>query len=140
MKKTHIKLCCFVFTLLVAGICGCAGGSRGKLDRIQTPTENELRQSWEDYTVYYRKGLALVYKIKNDQKIIFDQRWTEITTSEMMEKSGIRDSTWVKKMLGLNDAMFGYLVHRHADHANVKIIDENTIKLYYHYVRTSGGP
>jgi hypothetical protein len=36
--------------------------------------------------------------------------------------------------------MYGYLVHRSADRANVAIIDENTVRLYYHYIRTSGGP
>ena len=35
--------------------------------------------------------------------------------------------------------MFGYLVQRTADIASVDIIDGNAVKLYYHYVRTSGG-
>lgn len=140
MKKRNLTCCYLILILLVAGLCGCAGGSRGRLIRIETPTEDELRQNWEEYTVYYRNRLALVYKFTNDQKIIFDQRWTEITTADMMGKSKIWDPTWVKKILGQNDEMFGYLVHRYADRTNVKIIDENTIELYYHYVRTEGGP
>ena len=57
-----------------------------------------------------------------------------------MDKSKIMDSTWVKKILGQNDEMFGYLVHRYADTANVKIIDQNTVELFYHYFRNEGGP
>jgi len=56
----------------------------------------------------------------------------------MMAESDIMDSTWLKEIIGNNDEKFGYLVNRSADHANVKIIDENTVQLYYHYVATSG--
>ena len=55
-----------------------------------------------------------------------------------MAKSEIKGSTWVKQIIGHNDEIFGYLVHLSTDLANVKIIDENTVQLYYHYVRTSG--
>ena len=140
MKKSSTRYCCLVFALIMASLSGCAGGSRGKLVRITAPSESELRQSWQDYTVYYRSSIALVYKIKNDKKIIGDKRWVEVTSADMMDKSTIRDTTWVKKILGQNDEMFGYLVHRSADRANIKIIDENTVELFYHYVRTSGGP
>ncbi|WP_297766490.1 hypothetical protein [uncultured Muriicola sp.] len=48
------------------------------------------------------------------------------------------DSTWVKEIIGNNGEMLGYLVHRYEDLANVKIIDENTVQLYYHHVVTTG--
>ena len=58
----------------------------------------------------------------------------------MMTKSKILDPTWVREIGGNNDERLGYLVHRYADVANVKIIDQNTVQLYYTYIRTSGGP
>jgi hypothetical protein len=140
MKKSSVKYCCLVFALIIASLSGCAGGSRGKLARITAPGESELRQTWQDYTVYYRRNLALIYKLTDDKTILRDERWVSVTSAEMMDKSTIRDTTWVKKILGQNDEMFGYLVHRYADRANVKIIDENTVELFYHYVQTSGGP
>ncbi len=79
----------------------------------------------------------MVYKLKDDQRIILDDRWVPVTTNEMVAGSKIRDTVWVKQILGQNDEMYGYLVHRSADNANVKIIDANTVQLYYHYVRTS---
>jgi len=63
-----------------------------------------------------------------------------VTTESMMTKSRISDLTRVKKILGQNNEMYGYLVHRSADQVNVAIIDGNTVRLYYHYIRTSGGP
>ena len=57
-----------------------------------------------------------------------------------MAKSKILDSTWVKEILGQNDELYGYLVHRYRDMAYVGILDENTVELSYTYVRTSGGP
>ena len=140
MKKSSTRYCCLAFALIIASLSGCAGGSRGKLVRITAPSESELRQSWQVYSVYYRHDLALIYKLTDDKTILRDERWVEVTSAEMMDKSTIRDTTWVKKILGQNDEMFGYLVHRYADRANIKIIDENTVELFYHYVQTSGGP
>jgi hypothetical protein len=136
-KRIHISLSIF-FVLIGIGIIGCTGGTRANLPRVQNPTESELKDNWENYTTYYRPRIAFIYKLKNNRKIILDDKWIEVSTSEMMAKSPIYDLTWIRKILGQNDEIYGYLVHRTADRANVKIIDENTVQLYYHYVRTSG--
>jgi len=128
------------FVLILLSIFGCAGGPRGQLPRVESPTESELKQDWKNYSVYFRPNIAFVYKLKDDRKIILDDRWEAVSTDSMMAESEIRSSTWVKKILGQNNEMYGYLVHRSADQANVAIIDGNTIQLYYHFVRTSGGP
>jgi hypothetical protein len=128
------------FVPVMLSILGCAGGPQGKMPRVQSPTASELKQDWKKYTVYFRRNIAFVYKLKDDRKIILDERWQEVATDSMMQKSKITSSTWVKKILGQNNEMYGYLVHRAADRANVAIIDGNTVQLHYHYVRTSGGP
>lgn len=140
MNKLNQTFLSLFFILIILSIFGCAGGSQGKMPRIESPTESELKQNWKNYTVYFRHNTAFVYKLKDDRKIILDKRWGAVTTDEMMAKSKIYSSTWVKKILGQNNEMYGYLVHRSADRANVAIIDGNTVQLYYHYVRTSGGP
>jgi hypothetical protein len=140
MSKPATNLFCLFIVLVIFSLIGCAGGNRGTLKRVQKPTEDGLRQDWKEYTVYYRRNLAFVYKIKDDRKIILDNRWVKVSSEDMMAKSKILDSTWVKEIMGNSDEMFGYLVHRSSDRANVKIIDENTVQLYYTYVRTSGGP
>ena len=55
-----------LMVLVLFSFLGCAGGTRGKLKRVQDPTEEGLRQNWNKYTVYYRPNLALIFKIKND--------------------------------------------------------------------------
>ena len=140
MSKLAINLFCLFLVLAIFSLIGCASGPRGKLKRVQQPTETELKQGWQNYTVYYRHNLAFVYKIKNDQKIILDKRWVAVSSEDMMAKSKILFSTWVKEILGQNDELYGYLVHRYQDQGYVGIVDENTVKLNYRYVRTSGGP
>ena len=140
MSKPAINLFCLFLVLAIFSLIGCASGPRGKLKRVQQPTETELKQGWQNYTVYYRHNLAFVYKIKNDQKIILDKRWFSVSSENMKTKSKILFSTWVEEILGQNDELYGYLVHRYQDQGYVGIVDENTVKLNYRYVRTSGGP
>ena len=140
MRKSAINLACLFIALVIFSLIGCAGGTRGKLKRVQQPTENGLHQDWKEYTVYYRRNLAFIYKIKNDRKIILDNSWVEVSSGDMMSKSKILSSTWVKEILGQNDERYGYLVHRSSDYTYVGILDENTVELKYTYHRTSGGP
>ena len=138
MRKSVINLSCLFIVLVILGIVGCAGGTRGNLKRVQQPTETELKQNWQNYTVYYRRNLAFVYKINNERKIILAKSFVKVSSEDMMAKSKILDSTWVKEIIGNNGEIFGYIVHRSHDLANVKIIDENTVQLYYRYKAQAG--
>jgi hypothetical protein len=130
----------FLIVLVFFSFLGCASGPRGKLKRVQEPTEDGLRQNWNEYTVYYRRNLALIFKIKNDSKIELDSSWIEVSSDNMMQNTRILSSTWVRKIIGENEKLFGYLVHRGADNVYAGIVDANTVELSYYYVRTSGGP
>jgi hypothetical protein len=138
MRKSAINLTGLFIILVIFSLVGCAGGPRGKLKRVEQPTEDGLKQDWQNYTVYYRRNLAFIYKIKNDSKIILDNSWVEVSSEDMMAKSKILSSTWVKEILGQNDELYGYLVHRSSDMTYVGILDENTVELKYTYRRTSG--
>ncbi len=136
MNRRFTILTCFLIVLVLFSYLGCASGPRGTLKRVQDPTEDGLRQKWNDYTVYYRRNIALIYKIKNDSKILLDGKWIKVTSDKMMNNARILDSAWIKEIIGENDKMFGYLVHRGPDQAHVGIVDANTIKLSYYYVKT----
>ena len=138
MSKPAVNLFCLFIVLVIFSLIGCAGGTRGKLKRVQQPTENGLHKDWKEYTVYYRRNLAFIYKIKNDRKIILNNSWVKVSSEDMMAKSKILSSTWVKEILGQNDELYGYLVHRSSDMTYVGILDENTVELKYTYRRTSG--
>ena len=137
MIRLSIILLGLLLALVSFSLAGCAGKDRGTLNIVEKPTESELQQNWKDYTVYYRRNLALVYKMKDDRKIILDSSWVNITSEEAMENSQIMDSAWVMEVIGQNNAMFGYLVQRNHDRAHVKIIDQNTVQIFYHYHRDS---
>lgn len=138
MRRPSTFLTGFLMVLVLLIFLGCAGGPRGKLNRVQSPTSTELRQNWEEYTVYYRRSVALIFKAKDDSQIQLDNRWVEVTSDGMMEKARINDNTWVREIRGANDRMFGYLVHRYLDDAFAGIVDDNTLKISYYYHRTSG--
>ena len=137
MRKSAINLACLFIALVIFSLIGCAGGNQGKLKIVEQPTEDGLKQDWQNYTVYYRRNLAFIYKIKNDRKIILDNSWVEVSSGDMMAQSEIVDSSWVKEIFGQNDELYGYLVHRSSDYAYVGILDENALELKYTYHRTS---
>lgn len=139
MNGLITKLSYLLLIPVIFGLYYCAGGNYGKLRRTDQPSEKELRQNWRNYTVYYNSGSALLYEMNSDRKILLSSRWVAVTSEDMMAKSKIFDFTQVVKIFGRNDALYGYLVHDYDDMANVKIIDETTIRLYYHLTR-KGGP
>ena len=138
MKRRSTLLTSLLAVMVLFSFLGCASGPRGKLNIVESPNETALRQNWNDYTVYYRPGLALIYKIKDDSIIELDNKWTQVTSDSMMGKSRIIDSTTVREILGANDRKFGYLVQRYLDSAYAGIVDENTIRMSYYYHKTSG--
>ena len=141
MSRSSTFLTWFLIVLVVFSFLGCASGPRGELRRVEDPTEDGLRQKWNEYTVYYRRNLALIYKIKNDSKIELDGSWIEVTSDNMMKNSRILSSTWVNEIIGENEKMFGYLVWSEEDNVYAGIVDANTVKLSYYYVRSLGaGP
>ena len=144
MARNRCLYLAIIALALAFGISACGGGSRTNLKRLKTNKEGELRQSWKNYTVYkrnrpsssFQRGfVAFVYKLKNDKKILLDSQWKEVTNDEMKAKAKIFDTTISAEILGHNEELYGYLIYRSADRANVKIIDEQTVKLNYHYVR-----
>jgi len=97
----------------------------------RAPASGQTQWRWSGYGWTIRTAGIL-----NDSKIIIDDSWIEVTSDNMMNDTEILESTWVKKIIGQSDKMFGYLVHRSSDRVYVGILGENTIKLSYHYVPT----
>ena len=139
MSRSIALLTCLLITMVIFSFLGCASGPRGKLRRVENPTEKQLRQNWDEYTVYYRRPWALIFKTKDDSNIELDTRWIEVTSDSEMKNTGIADFARVHEILGQNDKKLGYLVNRQIDSAYVGIVDENTVKISYYPKATSGG-
>ena len=141
MSRSSTFLTWFLIVLVVFSFLGCASGPRGELKRVEHPTEASLHENWNEYTVYYRRNLALIYKIKNDSKIELNGSWIEVTSDDMMKNSRILSSAWVHEIIGKNEKMFGYLVYSEKDNIYTGIVDANTVKLSYYYGGSLGaGP
>ena len=64
MRRTATSLICILIVLGIFSFFGCASGPRGELKIVEDPTEDGLRQNWNKYTVYFRRNIALISKIK----------------------------------------------------------------------------
>ena len=64
-----------------------------------------------------------------------DNRWVEVTTEEIKAKTKIWAATISAEVRGQNEDLYGYLVYRQGDRPNVKIIDAQTVQLFYHYTQ-----
>ena len=131
MRKSAIKLFLFFTVLSLIISMGCAGAMRGKLNKVQQPTEDELRRNWKEYTVFYRSNDAILYKVKDARKIVLDDSWVPVSSEDMMARSKILANTQVREILGQNDDLYGYLVQSYRKTPYVGIVDNNTVKLSY---------
>ena len=61
--------------------------------------------------------------------------WKKVTTQAEIDDSEISYHTNSAEILGANKVLYGFLVYRSADRVRILIVDENTIRLYYHFVR-----
>jgi hypothetical protein len=137
-RKGYVFLAIVVLTLAFS-LLGLFTKNRGKLRLLDYDKEDELRQNWRNYTVYKRVQSvytnAVLYKIKNEKKIIVPDDWKEVTTQAEIEKSEISYHTNSAEILGANEVLFGFIVYRSADRVRILVVDENTIRLYYQFVR-----
>ena len=140
--KTHLTLILISLALLF-GVTACSGGNRANLKRIKSNKEWEKRENWKNYTVYsigrpdsFQRGVAaFLYKLNDDKKIIMDRRWVAVKTQEEKDKTKILEAVISAEILGHNEELYGYLIYRSADRPNVKIVDEQTVQIFYHYSR-----
>ena len=119
--------------LLVLTLFGCTEWNYRKLESAELITGTELRQNWNDYIVYYRPNAGILYKIKNDRKIKLPRKWVEAAREDEVTDNTVFYLTDVRKILGQNDELYGYIVYSYRDSAFIKIIDANTVELIYNH-------
>ena len=126
------------------GLMACGGHSRANLNQTDVNIETELRENWESYIVYRRDrgnrssrpGLAaMLYQVKG-KTIQKDRQWVEIASSEELANARVIESPQAAEILGKRETVFGYLIFVRSSGVSVKIVDEQTVRLSYQYVRT----
>ena len=118
-------------SLLVFSFLGCAEWKYRSLESAELLTSTALRQNWNSYVVYYRPNTALMYKVKNDTRIELSDKWVEVAREDMVGDSTVFYLNDVRKILGQNGELYGYIVYSYNDNAFIKIIDAKTVKLIY---------
>ncbi len=119
---------------------GCSG-NYGKLSK-QTGTEDkmtlaELRENWEEYTIYYSyrwdsRPSAIMFDPKNNDKKLVGDSWYKIEDQEALSET-IRtiqqqyDYAKVEIIEGPDNKFFGYMYYPYWLHIPVKIVDERTL-------------
>ena len=145
MVKNKFKFTIIIVLFLCFSLTACA--NRSNLRRIKANKEWEKRENWKNYTVYamsrpeisFQRGVAaFLYKLNDDKVIIMDRRWIPVKTQEEKDRIKILEAVLSAEILGHNEEKYGYLIYRSRDRPNVKIIDEKTVQLFYHYSRDYG--
>jgi len=72
-----------------------------------------------------------LYKVKNDTRIELSGKWVEVAREDMVGDSTVFSFSDVRKILGQNDELYGYIVYSYRDNAFIKIINAKTVKLIY---------
>jgi len=125
--------------LLFFNFIGCSEWKYRRLESAELITSTQLRQNWNDYNVYYRPNAAILYKIRNDRKIKLPRKWVEVARENMVTDNTVFYLTDVRKILGQEDGLYGYIVYSYRDSAFIKIIDANTVELIFNH-QVQGAP
>jgi hypothetical protein len=133
LKKLARTFRWIYFTLIIFSFFGCAEWNYRKLGSGEVITSTQLRQNWNDYIVYYRPNAGILYKIKNDKKIKLPRKWVEVAREDEVTDNTVFYLTDVRKILGQNDELYGYIVYSYRDSAFIKMIDANTVELIYNH-------
>jgi hypothetical protein len=84
----------------------------------QQQIQQELETSWPRYIIYYIPEHAVLFDPKDDgNTLVVSSRWIKFEDDK---------TTW------------GYLVHEKIDLVALKVIDRNTMRIYYSPPRTEG--
>lgn len=123
----------FYLAIMAFSLFGCAEWNYRALGPEAEFTSTHLRQNFNDYNVYYRPAAGILYKIKNDRKIIVPGKWVEVARADMVTDTTVFYLTGVREILGQDDGLYGYIVYPYRDSAFIKIIDANTVELIYNH-------
>jgi hypothetical protein len=145
MARNRILIVIIIAITAIVAIAQLTKSRRMNLKIINsTQKEKDLRENWNSYRVYKRMradqsfqpgAVALLYQLKDAGIIIMDTKWIPVTSEHDIANTKIMEAVTSAEVLGHNRGLFGYLVYRSADRPNVKIVDERTVQLFYHYTR-----
>ena len=146
-----LMLLAFVF---ITGCSGKAGKIKTQSESESKVTQQELIDNWSDYNIWLRSA-AVVFDPKNDsRKILVSGHWGTVKDEKMWKEivkanttsDGKISPVWadfsmtgVRELWGPDNQLYGFIIHQQPDLVNVRLVEENTLRLWYNRPRY-GGP
>jgi hypothetical protein len=120
----------------------------------QQQIQQELETNWPQYIIYFIPEHAVLFDPKDDGNTLIvsgrwikfedDKKvWVEILRQNTQTKSNfldtlLRTTTGFQEIIGPDEQFFGYLIHEKMDLVALKVIDRNTMRIYYSPQRIEG--
>jgi hypothetical protein len=119
--------------MIISGFFACEVLDYDLLEREEAITSGQLRDNWNKFIVYHRPNAGLVYKLKNDKIIQLPGKWAEVASEEEITGKQVLYLTDVRRILGQDGILYGYIVLARDDHAFVRVVSENSVELIYNH-------
>ncbi len=139
-----LEYICLLF-IGFALILGCSGNNANIRNLSQSESkaiQQELLVNWSDLDISYHTAV-LVFDPKNDDKKILvgnywgtvndQETWTRLVSgNERLPGSWQTNIVWGNQIreIWVNDQFYGYISNGPFELINVKIVDENTVRLF----------
>jgi hypothetical protein len=125
-------------------ICIFSMGCSGPYGKIRKQTGNEdlmtlaeLKENWEEYTIYYSyrrdsSPSAIMFDPKNDDNKLVGDSWHKIEDQEIFSEAISKiqqryDYATVEIIEGPDNQFFGYMYYPSYLYVPVKVVDERTL-------------
>jgi hypothetical protein len=136
------------------GCSGTYGKFKTQSQSDSKITQQELINNWSDYDIRFRSAV-IVFDPKNDDRKILvggnwgtvkdQETWTGIVKANTTSQGNVSpvwasySMTGVREIWGPDNQLYGFIIHQQRDLVSVKLVDENTLRLWYNRA-SFGGP
>ena len=156
MKMVRLTV---IAVLIFVLIMGCKTGNYARLKNQSRDeskvTQQKLIDTWSEYHIWFRSAV-IVFDPKDDDKTIQvgsnwstvndQQTWTEMVKANTTGHGNLSPIGASYNMTGVREIwspdsqfFYGYIQHQHGDLVSLRVVDENTMRLFYTRARF-GGP
>ncbi len=155
MNTKILALSIILMSILIGGCSGKSGKFRSQSIKDSKATQQELVDKWSDYDIWFRNA-AIVFDPKNDDKKILvssywdtvkdQETWLRILKENTTSEGNIDPlettaaMTGVREIRGPDNQFYAYVIHQQRDLVSAEVVDENTMRLFYHYYYIGAGP
>jgi hypothetical protein len=154
---------CFSLMLMVfLLILGCSGNNANIKNQSEVESkamQQKLINSWSDYHIRYRE-FTIVFDPKIDDKSILlggkkgwwwrtikdQESWAELVKENTTSQGDISpvgadySMTGVREIWGPDSQLYGFIITQQMDTVSTKLVDVNTLRLWYDRPYIGAGP